>query len=76
MPFFYMNRWVELLLGLVIVVAMVIIGWASAAYSWTIFGKDLNFLHAAWIFLKGAIFWLIVSIGILLILLGISDLKE
>ena len=71
-----MNRWVELLLGLVIVVAMVIIGWASAAYSWTIIGKDLNFLHAAWIFLKGAIFWLIVSIGILLILIGISDLKE
>lgn len=71
-----MNRWVELLLGLIILVVMILIGWASDAYAWTIFGKDLNFLHAAWIVLKGTVFWVIVLVGVLLILLGISDLKE
>jgi len=71
-----MNKWLELIIGLVIVVAMILIGWASDAYAWTLFGKDLNFLHAAWLFLKGAVFWMIAGIGILLILLGISDLKE
>lgn len=71
-----MNRWAEILLGLVLLVGMILIAWASSAYSWTIFGKDLDFLHAAWILLKGGIFWLAVSIGIMLILLGISDLKD
>ncbi|MEK6829186.1 MAG: hypothetical protein AABY15_03585 [Nanoarchaeota archaeon] len=71
-----MNRWLELFIGLILVVGMILIAWASSAYSWSLFGKDLDFLHAAWIFLKGGIFWLITSVGALLILLGISDLKN
>jgi hypothetical protein len=71
-----MNKWVELLLGLIIIVGMILIGWASSAYSWTILGKDLNLLHSAWILFKGGIFWFLISIGIVLILLGISDLKD
>lgn len=71
-----MNKWLEILAGLILLIGMILIGWMSSAYAWTIFGKDLNFLHAAWIFLKGGIFWMIVSIGIMLILLGISDLKD
>jgi len=71
-----MNKWVELLLGLILVAGMILIGWASSAYSWVVWGKDLNLLHSAWIFFKGGIFWLIISIGILLIILGISDLKD
>jgi hypothetical protein len=71
-----MNKWIELLFGLVIVVGMILIGWASSAYSWTIFGKDLNLLHSAWILFKGGIFWIFMGIGIILIILGISDLKD
>ena len=71
-----MNKWVELLLGLVLLVGAILIAWASSAYAWTIFGKDLNFLHAAWTLLKGGIFWFVIMISLLLIVLGINDLKE
>jgi len=71
-----MNKWLELLLGLVLVIGMFLLAWASSAYSWTLLGKDMNLLHSAWIFLKGGVFWLLTVIGILLIFLGISDLKD
>ena len=71
-----MNKWTELLLGLVIVVGLVYFSWASSAYQWVLFGKDFNFLHAGWEFLKGGIFWLIMMIGLLLIVLGINDLRD
>jgi len=71
-----MNKWLEILLGLVLFIGIIILGWASAAYSWTIFGKSLNLLHAGWILLKGAIFWIVLLIGLLFIILGISDLKD
>ena len=71
-----MNKWMELLVGLVLLVAVILLGWASSAYSWTLFGKDLNFLHSAWILLKGGVFWFLVMISLLLILLGINDLRE
>ncbi|HEB47200.1 MAG TPA: hypothetical protein ENI22_01915 [Candidatus Pacearchaeota archaeon] len=71
-----MNKWLELLMGLVLLVMVIIIAWASSAYSWVLFGKDLNLLHSAWIFLKGGIFWLLVMIAFLLIILGINDLRE
>ncbi|MEM4325898.1 MAG: hypothetical protein QXU40_01190 [Candidatus Pacearchaeota archaeon] len=71
-----MNKWIEIILGLVILVIGVIIAWASSEYSWTIFGKDLNFLHSAWIFLKGGLFWFVIMISIILIIIGINDLKE
>ncbi|MEK6842351.1 MAG: hypothetical protein AABX84_00910 [Nanoarchaeota archaeon] len=70
-----MNKWAELFTGLVIVVGMILLAWASSAYSWTLFGKDLNLLNAAWVFFKGGLFWLVFMIGILFILLGISDIK-
>ncbi len=71
-----MNKWFELILGLILLIGIIIVGWASSAYSWTLFGKDLNFLHAAWVLLKGGIFWFVVMIASLLIVLGINDLKE
>ena len=70
-----MNKWAELLLGLVILVGVIWGAWASDAYSWMLFGKDFSFLHSAWVFLKGGIFWLIAMIGLLLIILGINDLR-
>jgi hypothetical protein len=71
-----MNKWLELFLGLILLVAVILVSWASAAYSWTIFGKDLNFLHAGWLLLKGGLFWFALMIALLLIMLGINDLRE
>jgi hypothetical protein len=41
-----------------------------------LFGKDINLLHAGWVFLKGGLFWLVLMIGLLFVLLGINDLRE
>jgi hypothetical protein len=71
-----MNKWLELILGLILLIIVIWIGWASSAYSWTWFGKDFDFLHAAWVFLKGGVFWLVTAIALLLIILGINDLRE
>lgn len=71
-----MNKWTELLLGLILLIGVILIAWASSAYSWVLFGRNFNFLHSAWVFLKGGLFWLVAMIGILLIILGINDLKE
>ena len=71
-----MNKWMELLLGLFLLVAVILVSWASSAYSWVFFGKELNLLHAGWLFLKGGLFWFVLMIALLLIVLGINDLKE
>lgn len=66
----------ELFLGLLLLVILIFVSWASAAYSWTIFGKDFNLLHAGWLFFKGGLFWFVAMMALLLILLGINDLRE
>ena len=61
-----MNKWLELLIGLAFL--------AAAIYAW-----GMNILgagEAALNLLKGGIVWMVIFIGTLLILLGISDLKE
>lgn len=68
-----MNKWAEILLGLILVIGIILIAFYSQ--NWTVLGKSLNFWNAAWTFLKGGIFWLVFMIGVLFILLGISDLK-
>jgi len=66
-----MNKWAELLLGLILVIVAIVVMWYSV--NWETFW---NFRHAAWEFLKGGVFWFVLGIGLLFILLGISDLKE
>lgn len=63
-----MNKWVELLLGLVLLVAMI----------WVAFGDVYEGMiwSAAWTVLIGCVFWIITLIGIVFILLAISDMKE
>ena len=64
-----MNKWAELLLGLILVIGVIIFAFYSQAWgTW-------NFWSAAWVVLKGGVFWFILGIGALFILLGISDLK-
>ena len=60
-----MNKWLELLIGLILVVVPVL-AWI---YNFGGFGDS------ALIFLKGGIVWLLILIGALFLLLGISDLK-
>ncbi len=71
-----MNKWSELLIGLILLIGGILTAWFSSLNSWTLFGKNFNFLSAAWIFFKGGLFWFIVLLGLLLIILGISDLKD
>jgi hypothetical protein len=64
-----MNKWAELLLGLILLIGAVVVAFYSQAWGlW-------NFWSSAWMFLKGGAFWFIAMIGVLFILLGISDLK-
>ena len=61
-----MNKWFELLIGLILVTA--------AVYAW---GMNFSGMGtAALSFLKGGIVWFVIMMGFLLIILGISDLKE
>ena len=66
-----MNKWAELLLGLILVIVPIFVAWYSL--SW--WGNFWSFRAATWEFLKGAVFWMILMVGVLFILLGISDLK-
>jgi len=66
-----MNKWAELLLGLILVIVPIIIAFFSSLW----FGPAWDFWVAAGKFFLGGLFWIIVMIGVLFILLGISDLK-
>ena len=61
-----MNKWLEILVGLILVIA--------AVAAWT--SNFWNMGEAALTFLKGGIVWLLVIMGLLFLILGISDLKE
>ncbi|MEK6908983.1 MAG: hypothetical protein AABX23_02950 [Nanoarchaeota archaeon] len=65
-----MNKWSELLVGLILVVGAILVAYYSQNWgAW-------NFWNAAGEFFKGGLFWIITMIGVLFILLGISDLKN
>ena len=59
-----MNKWMEIILGLILIVASVLISFYFP--SW---------LGAALTVLKGGILWFILGIGLLFVMLGISELK-
>ena len=63
-----MNKWLELFVGLILVVV--------AVAEWGLDYTGLNFGTAALEVLKGGVVWFVIMIGLLFILLGISDLKE
>ena len=67
----YMNKWLELLAGLILVIGAILVAFYSQGW-----GATWNFWGSAWDFLKGGVFWFVLGIGALFILLGISDLKE
>lgn len=61
-----MNKWIEILFGLILVI-LAIVAWGYNYY---------GFGTAAWEFLKGGIIWFVILIGLLFLMLGISDLKD
>lgn len=63
---YFMNKLVEIVLGLILVI-IAVLGWILLPGGWG---------EAALTFLKGGIVWFVILIGILFLVLGISDLKE
>ena len=61
-----MNKWLELIMGVVFLIAS-LIAWA---YNFAGFGD------AALSFLKGGLMWVVIMLGVVFIVLGISDLRE
>jgi hypothetical protein len=61
-----MNKWFELLIGLIFVTGPVYIGLSNL---WGLGDAALNFL-------KGGLVWFFVMLGLLFLMLGISDLKD
>lgn len=61
-----MNKWLELLIGLIFVTGPV--------YVWGMNTWELG--DAALTFLKGGLVWFFVMIGLLFLMLGVSDLKD
>lgn len=65
-----MNKWTELLFGLILIIGAIVVAFYSQTWGmW-------DFWTAAGEFFKGGLFWVVVLIGALFVLLGISDLKE
>ena len=63
-----MNKWLKILIGLILVIGVVLLVFPGMPLaSWGM---------AAWTLIKGGITILVAIIGILLIVLGISDLKN
>jgi len=67
-----MNKWLQILIGLILVIGTLLVAWYSPFW----WGGFWNFRHAAWEFLKGGVVWFILMIGLLFLLLGISDLRD
>ncbi len=65
-----MNKWFEIFFGLILLIGVILLSWYSVQW-----GTFWNFRHAAWEFFKGGLVWMIALIGLLFIMLGISDLK-
>lgn len=63
-----MNKWLELILGLILLIGTIALVFPGMPLeSW---GK------AALTVLKGALVWIIAFAGLILIILGISELKD
>lgn len=61
-----MNKWAEILVGLILLNGA-ILAWAFLPGNWG---------EAALQFLKGGVIWIVIFVGLLFLMLGISDLKD
>lgn len=65
-----MNKWLEILFGLILVAGSIYVAWGINNPFWQGFGS------AAIQFLQGGIVWFVILIGLLFLMLGISDLRD
>lgn len=65
-----MNKWAELLLGLILIIVPIVVWYTTLGAGFWDFGT------AAWEFFKGGLIWFVLMIGLLFLMLGISDLKN
>ena len=65
-----MNKWAEILFGLILLNGAILV------WSFTQGTGFWDFGTAAWEFAKGGAIWFAILIGLVFIMLGISDLKE
>lgn len=63
-----MNKWVELLVGIILIVVPIVLVTTVATF--------FNWGYAAIEFIKGCIVVGLVVVGIILLILGISDLRS
>ena len=68
-----MNKWAEILIGLILVIGAIVVAFYSQGWFWIV---SWNFWSPAWDFFKGGLFWFVLMIGVLFIMLGISDLRD
>jgi hypothetical protein len=61
-----MNKWLQLLVGLILLV--------GGVYVWGM--NFFSFGTAALNFLKGGLMWIVLFAGLILVILGINNLKE
>lgn len=61
-----MNKWIEILLGLIFLNGAIFCWWTNF---WSL-GE------AALAFFKGGLVWMVIFVGLIFIILGISDLKD
>ncbi|MBP6856834.1 hypothetical protein KBC25_00215 [Candidatus Pacearchaeota archaeon] len=62
-----MNKWLELILGIILLVGVVALVFPGMPMqSWG---------YAAWTVLKGGLTWIVAITGLVLIILGISEIK-
>ncbi|MEM3074409.1 MAG: hypothetical protein QW727_00480 [Candidatus Pacearchaeota archaeon] len=67
-----MNKWMEIFIGLIFILCTFLVTWYSEIW----WGEFWNFRSAAWEVFKGGLVWFLFFIGLLFLLLGISDLKN
>jgi hypothetical protein len=64
-----MNKFVEILVGLILLIAPIYIWVDGSLLGW-------GMGEAALVVLKGGVMWGLILIGLLFLILGISDLKD
>lgn len=62
-----MNKWIELLVGIILIVVPIVVVTSVNTF--------LNWGQAALEFIKGGIVVCLIVVGLILLILGISDLK-
>ena len=60
----------SLIVGLLLIIGGILI------WSFTLGKGFWDFGNAAWVFFKGGVLWLLLMIGVVFIVMGISDIKE